>query len=139
MMAAFTKTHRAFLVGSSLVLGLLFTWGTGASCARPETTTQSPGPALTNSPSDNGALNIEGVARDAKLGAVVVGEDGVTYYIAGLNEWAPELLGHKVSVSGILKIRKLAPDPIIGADGAVSAGMYGDAPVLTEATWKPAH
>ncbi|MBI5528684.1 MAG: PKD domain-containing protein [Deltaproteobacteria bacterium] len=43
---------------------------------------------------------VEGTARDAKMGAVVVMEDGGVYFIKGLDAWPPDIHGKKVVVLG---------------------------------------
>ena len=84
------------------------------------------------------AVNLTGVARDAALGAVVVLGDGQPVYVEGLERWPNELLGRKVEVSGTAAQKKLAPDPEIAPDGAVSHGMVGTAWVVSGATWRRA-
>ena len=79
-------------------------------------------------------ITFGGIARNAKAGAMVVGEKR-SYYIGGLNEWPPEFVDGPVVVTGTPQRRKLAPDPVVGANGEVSAGMQGTSAVLDNATW----
>lgn len=83
-------------------------------------------------------VTITGKAANAFLGAVVVDADGNTYFIDGLAEWDAELLGQTVEVTGVPTRKKLAPDPVVDDDGAVSHGMKGSATVLVDPTWKRA-
>lgn len=70
------------------------------------------------------------------MGAVVVTEARDTYYVAGLSEWDASVLRKKVSVTGVVVDKKLAPDPTVGSDGSVSAGMAGTAKVIEKPVWK---
>jgi hypothetical protein len=84
-------------------------------------------------------VQLIGTARDARLGAVVVLESGGAIYIDGLEEWPTELDRRKVEVRGILREKKLAPDPTVGADGGISHGMFGTSLVVENATWTASH
>lgn len=80
---------------------------------------------------------IEGTARNAHAGAVLVTEDRTPIYIDGLSSWSSTGFdGKNVSVTGMLRQRSLAPDPVTDADGAVSHGMDGDSYVFENASWK---
>jgi hypothetical protein len=94
----------------------------------------APTPAAPH-PDEGKQLEIHGVAEDAMLGAVVVTDDGRSYFVEGLAEWDDALRGRRVVVTGVMARRKLAPDPTIAADGSVSHGMKGSASLLTGATW----
>jgi hypothetical protein len=80
---------------------------------------------------------LEGIAHNAKSGAIVLvtdGEHDVTFYIGGLDSWDDALLRKRVRVTGVLVRRKLAPDP---SEGPIhSAGMYGDSTVVDQARWE---
>jgi hypothetical protein len=80
-------------------------------------------------------VSVVGVARDARMGAVVLLAD-TPVYVVGLDAWPTELHGQRVRVEGRVEERKLAPDPSVGPDGAQTAGMEGVAWVLAEATWR---
>jgi len=75
-------------------------------------------------------VNLNGTAKDAKGGAVLITPEGYVIYIKGLESWPSELLDKPVSVSGLLKKEKLIPDPIIDKNGAISTGATGDQLVL---------
>jgi hypothetical protein len=79
---------------------------------------------------------IVGTAANAALGAVVVDEQGDVYYLDGLAEWDDALLDRRVEVTGTLRRKKLAPDPVVGPGGEVSHGMKGTALVLDNPTWR---
>jgi hypothetical protein len=76
-----------------------------------------------------------GKAEDAKLGAVVM-ISGVPLYVDGLSSWPDELRGQQIQLEGTLKRRELAPDPVLGPNGERSAGMEGEAWVVTEPQYK---
>jgi hypothetical protein len=82
------------------------------------------------------SATIRGVARDARMGAVVLTPDRTPVYVAGLEEWPPDLEGEALEATGTLIRRKLAPDPIVDADGGVSHGVAGTNYVLEDAAWR---
>lgn len=83
---------------------------------------------------------ITGVARNARMGAVVVTDDRTPIYLDGVDSWDDtDLDGQRVEVSGTLRRRSIAPQATVDADGAVSHGMDGaDNYVLENASWKAA-
>lgn len=80
-------------------------------------------------------VTIDGVARNAFLGAVVMRDNGTPVYLDGLDEWEASTSHRRISVTGVLRVRKLAPDPVVGPDGGVSHGAYGNDYVLESPTW----
>lgn len=80
---------------------------------------------------------IAGVARDAKSGAVVIGDDGAVVEVAGLDAWPAELEGRRVSVMGRLTQREGATS-LVNDAGEHSAGSLGPHTVIEGATWRPA-
>jgi len=78
-------------------------------------------------------VTIEGVARNAKAGAVVLIDDHTSVYVAGLDCWNGVTEGKQVSVTGTL--RKRGGDNVVNAKGEYSAGIPGDHLVLEHATW----
>lgn len=81
-------------------------------------------------------VTLKGTARDAKAGAVILIEDNVPIYIRGLHGWPDELFGMQVSVSGLLKLVKLIPDPVMTEDGGHSTGAWGKNWVLENAEYE---
>ena len=81
-------------------------------------------------------FTVVGVAHNAFLGAVVRSDKLGTLYITGLAEWPEALFKKRVTVTGILARKKLAPDPVVAPDGSVSHGMKGTSMVLDNAKWK---
>jgi len=75
-------------------------------------------------------VNLNGTAKDAKGGAVLITPEGYVIYIKGLDFWPSELFDKSISVSGLLKNEKFIPDPIIDENGAISTGATGDQLVL---------
>lgn len=65
-------------------------------------------------------VSVTGVAKDAKLGAVVW-IDGDVVYIAGKESWEASLLDKKVRVKGV--VRKFEPPVAKNENGARSAGV----------------
>jgi hypothetical protein len=77
-----------------------------------------------------------GQAFDAHSGAVVMLSDRTPLYVAGLDCWDDDFLRKQVRVSGVLRRRKLAPDPTVNAKGEVSHGKEGSDFVIEEAHWE---
>jgi hypothetical protein len=80
------------------------------------------------------SITVEGVARDAKGGAVVV-VDGTPLSLAGLERWTRELDGAAVRVTGTLRERVHPPLPV-GSNGERSAGAEGSELVLESPRWE---
>ena len=77
-------------------------------------------------------VTLDGTARDAKGGAVLLTDDNIPIYIEGLDSWPPAIDGSRISVNGVLKKEKYIPDPSIGDDGGISQGAIGMQYVLTK-------
>lgn len=81
-------------------------------------------------------VTVTGTAHDAARGAIVLDEAQTPWYVDRLERWPAELRGRRVTVSGMARERKLAPDPVVGPRGERSAGMVGSAHVITQPTWR---
>ncbi len=81
-------------------------------------------------------VTLRGTARDAKGGAVLLLPSNNPIYIEGLDSWPREFSGKEVSVTGVLREKKLIPDPYISPDGGISQGAIGTQTVLEKAKWK---
>ena len=79
---------------------------------------------------------IEGTAREAMAGPVVITGDNEVYYVRGLAEWPEGVAGKNVRVDGQVKEMKLIPDPGVSENGAVSAGAEGMQMVIILSDWK---
>ena len=73
---------------------------------------------------------LEGIAQDAKGGAVLITKHREVIYVKDLDSWDSMVLGKNIALEGILKKEKLIPDPRIDGDGAISAGAIGEQYVL---------
>ena len=56
----------------------------------------------TNKMQSNNIDVIEGVAQDAKAGAVIVANDSDVYYIDGMEYWRSKYLNKKIAVTGFV-------------------------------------
>lgn len=70
-------------------------------------------------------VNLTGIARDAKGGAVLVTTESHVIYIKALAFWSSELINKQLFVTGVLKREKIIPDPKIDANGGISSGATG--------------
>lgn len=77
---------------------------------------------------------LEGVARDAKLGAALETADRGVVYLEGRAAWPPDLVGRRVVVEGELALVDDALAARVDPDGAVSQGTAGGDLVLRAAT-----
>lgn len=80
-------------------------------------------------------VTLQGPAMDAHAGAAVLLDNGGAVYVDGLKAWPKELRGQQVEVTGTLRRRSLAPDPVVDDQGLVSHGMAGRQLVLADPVW----
>jgi len=79
-----------------------------------------------------------GEAHDAYQGAMVLLSDDTPLYVAGLESWDPSVKTKQVKVTGMLRRRKLQPDPSVNAKGERSPGAYGGVFIIDDAVWEVA-
>ncbi|MCA9564121.1 MAG: hypothetical protein KC561_11565 [Myxococcales bacterium] len=79
---------------------------------------------------------IRGIARSAVLGPVIVTDSGEPIYLEGIDEWPASVEGRRVEATGLRRVKKLAPDPVVDDQGAVSHGMQGESETLSEVSWR---
>lgn len=78
-------------------------------------------------------IEIEGIARESVLSAVVEADNGAVYHLGGMDYWPDDdVIGKRVTVSGTFHKRDLAPDPVVEEDGSVSHGAVGAASVIDD-------
>jgi len=87
----------------------------------------------------------EGTAQNAKMGAVLIGEDGVRHWVA-LDAWPDAVVGKKIQLDAVPVVRYDLPVATVGPNGEQSAGVVvepgqtaEDAArrvVLTDPVWK---
>ncbi|MCA9491525.1 MAG: hypothetical protein KC621_16450 [Myxococcales bacterium] len=68
------------------------------------------------------AAMIEGVARDAKGGAVILLDDGAPVYVDGLETWPPGVHGLRIRAEGEEVSERYVPAATVAPDGAISQG-----------------
>lgn len=78
-------------------------------------------------------VTIQGVARNAMAGAVVLTDDRTPVYVAGLDRWDRTTDGKQVKATGTL--RKHGGDDVVDGSGNYSSGVPGDRFVLEQPTW----
>ncbi|HLP90637.1 MAG TPA: hypothetical protein VK184_18900 [Nostocaceae cyanobacterium] len=78
----------------------------------------------------NQCVTIHGVAKNAKLGAVVLSCEDTPVYIEGVEMWERDIVDQAIAISGTLRRKKLSPNPIVDANGGYSTGAEGDVYVL---------
>lgn len=86
------------------------------------------------SPAGPGSTRIEGTARNAKAGAVVIDAADRPIYIDGLAAWPPSLLGRGVVVTGRLEVHE---GSACVRDPMPCQAIGGSYQSLANATWQP--
>jgi len=107
-----------------------------AACADRASAPPAPPPSAAPSASgpDGETVTLVGVARDAKAGAVVVGDRGEVVYLEGLASWPTDVAGRRVAASGLLVRMKHIPDPV--RQGEIAQGAWGEQLVLRVPKWQ---
>jgi hypothetical protein len=83
----------------------------------------------------NKRITIHGIAQNAMLGAMIETSDYSPIYMEGIEEWENSILKKSIVVTGVLRRRKLAPDPVVSPKGEISHGISGESFVLENPTW----
>ena len=78
-------------------------------------------------------VTIEGTARNAMAGAVVLTADRTPVYVDGVESWDGSVDGKQISASGTL--RRRAGDDVVNANGEHASGISGPHFVLEQPTW----
>jgi hypothetical protein len=81
-------------------------------------------------------VTIEGTARNAAGGAVVLTDDRTPVYIDGLESWDRKVDGKKVKAKGTL--RKRGGQQVVNDKGEHSHGFPGERYVLEKPSWSVA-
>jgi hypothetical protein len=85
---------------------------------------------------EEGETTIEGLAKNAKDGAVVVSSDQTVYYIDKLQYWDEFFEGKKIKVTGYLVTDSTKNEDIVNDKGEYKTGIPGDKKLLIEAAWE---
>jgi hypothetical protein len=80
-------------------------------------------------------VTVEGCARDAGAGAIVLQANSEPIYVAGLETWGDKE-GITVTVSGILRRRAVIAISTLDEEGAISHGLDSAVFVIDDPTWK---
>lgn len=83
---------------------------------------------------DVGRTVFEGVAANAKLGAMVHNDTGMVYCIE-MQEWPEGVVGKRVKVTGVME-KTDRFKATVADDGAVSQGTSGSDTVLRNVQWE---
>ena len=81
-------------------------------------------------------ITLVGQAVDCKAAACLKLKNDIVVYIPNLDFWNSEFLGKDVYVTGLLRWKKIIPDPTIDEKGAISTGTEGEQLILENAKWK---
>jgi hypothetical protein len=78
-------------------------------------------------------VTIQGTARNAMAGAVVLTSNRTPIYLEGVESWDGSVDGKSISASGVL--RKRGGDDVVNASGEHASGISGEHFVLEQPTW----
>ena len=95
-------------------------------------------PSMAADPSPGAPVTVQGQARDAKGGAVVLTATGETIYLLGLDAWPSAIEGRTVLATGQRTQAQHLPEAEVGPDGAISQGVApgsGPQELLHVSTW----
>lgn len=74
----------------------------------------------------NQGVIIEGLAANAKAGAILITENYGPVYLVGMTVWPAEMEGKRAEVKGSkLENIEYLPESVVGPDGAISQGGEG--------------
>lgn len=107
----------------------------GVFCGCKPTVAQLTSPENSNSTMAENTITVIGEAGNAKLGAHLH-SDGGDYYIDQLQAWPDSMLGHKISVTGMVKEIDHAKEDLYNDRGEIAQGMVGKQRILMHATWR---
>ena len=85
----------------------------------------------TANPASEPRMALSGVARTAPMGATVVLNSGVVYYVHGMERWPDDVDGKFVTATGVIKTVAITP---AGIDASSAPGV--DVCVIREIDWK---
>ena len=85
----------------------------------------------TANPASEPRMALSGVARTAPMGATVVLNSGVVYYVHGMERWPDDVDGKFVTATGVIKTVAITPAGI-DASSASSVDVF----VIREIDWK---
>ena len=93
---------------------------------------------LDTDPSDkvDQTVTLVGTARNGAAGAAVLLSDGTPVYVKGLVSWDRQWDRKRIKITGMLREKKLMPDPSVNAKGERNPGMYGEDLILEDAKWE---
>ncbi|MBM4387421.1 MAG: hypothetical protein FJ088_06745, partial [Deltaproteobacteria bacterium] len=97
----------------AIVISIFSIWSLSACCDYKCKLKEKPPVKTEEEAVGANTFSLEGTARNAALGAVIVMDKGTPIYIEGLAEWPADFLGKRVKAKGILRQKKLAPDPMV--------------------------
>lgn len=81
------------------------------------------------------SIQVEGHALPAAAGALVDGDDGRSYYLGGVGSWSTDMIGQRVVVSGVLRLRP-APVQRRPPHQEQSHGLTDDTLVIDDPQWE---
>jgi hypothetical protein len=82
-------------------------------------------------------IEVQGHAYPAAAGPLVQADDGTSYYLGGVGDWATDMIGKRVVVSGTLRLRP-AQVETLPPDEEQSHGLPDETLVIDDAQWRPA-
>ncbi len=81
-------------------------------------------------------VTIIGVAKNAKMGAIILTKDQDVYYIDGLHSWDEVVYQKEVKVTGILKLETFKAEDLKNKKGEYKQGIAGDKKTILKPIWE---
>ncbi len=79
---------------------------------------------------------VTGIAHNGKGGALIISENGETYYIGGLDYWEDSIISKEVEVKGFVQSENFKEEDLKDEDGAWTQGMVGEKLSILKPEWK---
>jgi hypothetical protein len=83
-------------------------------------------------------VTLQGTARDAHAGGLLVLDDGVMVFVAGVPAWDEDVVDRRLVLSGVLARESFGPEPQVTPEGGYTQGMSGEVYVVRDPTWREA-
>ena len=81
-------------------------------------------------------ITVEGIALNAKLGAIIKTEKGEVFFLQGIYEWPDNVYEKIVRVTGSISSEYHDPKNLVTEDGLHKTGMSGEKLNLQNAKWQ---
>ncbi len=114
------------MINVSILMIILLTF---ASC-------KTPGTKVKNKNIKEKEVTIIGIAKNAKMGAVILTENQNVYYIDVINSWDDNIKGKELRVTGVIIVETFKAEDLKSEKGEWKTGMEGDKKTMLKPVWE---